>query len=93
MAFPVIEGLLGEGARVVAYDPEAEDNARVFFGDRIMYADSAEDSLKDSDLALVVTDWKEFESLDYSRMNSKVVVDSRNIVKNRGEVDYEGLCW
>ncbi|MEA3255133.1 MAG: UDP-glucose/GDP-mannose dehydrogenase family protein [Candidatus Altiarchaeota archaeon] len=93
MTFPVIEGLLGEGARVVAYDPEAEDNARVFFGDRITYADSAEDSLKDSDLALIVTDWKEFEYLDYGGMRSKVVVDSRNIVKNRQDIDYEGLCW
>lgn len=92
-AFPVIEGLLREGANVTVYDPNAEDNAKEFFGDRIEYADSAENSLKDSDLALIVTDWKEFEELDFREMKNRIVIDARNIVKNRRGIDYEGLCW
>lgn len=92
-AFSVIEGLLKEGANVTAYDPKAEDNGEKFFGDRIEYADSAENSLKDSDLALIVTDWKEFEELDFREMKNRIVIDARNIVKNREGIDYEGLCW
>jgi UDPglucose 6-dehydrogenase len=37
-AIPVIEGLLGAGARVQTHDPKATDSARMIFGDRLMYA-------------------------------------------------------
>lgn len=92
-ALPVVSLLLDEGARVVVYDPKAEGNVRVVFGDRILYAGSAGDALEDSDVALVLTDWKEFESLDFGGMKSKVVVDARNVVKSREGIEYWGLCW
>ncbi len=92
-AFPVIDGLIKEKARIVAYDPEAEENTKRVFGEKIEYAKSAKDALRDSDLALILTDWKEFEELDFSEMKNKVVIDSRNVVKNREGIEYEGLCW
>jgi len=92
-AFPVIELLLKEGAFVVAFDPQAEKNAKKIFGEKIVYSDSASSALKDADIALIVTDWDEFKELDYSAMKKKTVIDGRNIVKNRKDADYEGLCW
>jgi UDPglucose 6-dehydrogenase len=92
-AFPVIEGLLQEGSSVVAYDPKAKENARKVLGDRIQYSDSAQKALKDADLCLILTDWKDFSDLDFSSMKKKTVIDARNILKKRGDLDYEGLCW
>jgi len=91
-SFPVIRQLLEENADITAYDPKAEENARMEFP-VIQYAPSAEDALKDADIALILTDWEEFQSLNYEMMKNKVVVDGRNIVKNREGIDYEGLCW
>lgn len=92
-AFPVIEKLLLEGAKVVAYDPKAEENAKAVLGDKVTYCDSVESALRDADLALILTEWKQFAEIDFSGMKNKVVIDARNILKKREGIDYEGLCW
>lgn len=92
-SFPVIEELLNEGAIITAYDPQAEENTRRVFGNRIKYANSADNALMNSELALILTDWDEFSNLDFSRMKERIVIDARNVVKNREGIDYEGLCW
>jgi UDPglucose 6-dehydrogenase len=44
-----------------------------------------------SDAILIVTEWKEFEDLDY---RGKIVIDGRRISKAREEAAiYEGVCW
>lgn len=92
-SFPVIEWLLKEGAVITAYDPKAIENTKKVFGDRIKYANSADSALENSELALILTEWDEFSNLDFSRMKERIVIDARNIVKNRDNIDYEGLCW
>jgi UDPglucose 6-dehydrogenase len=88
-AVPVIEMLLQEGARVIAFDPVATDNFRQLFPG-ITYAKSAGEVL-DADAVLIVTEWKEFEDLDY---RGKIVIDGRRIGKARKEAEvYEGVCW
>ena len=88
-AVPVIESLLHEGAKVVAYDPVATDNFRPLFPG-ITYAKSGEEVM-DADAVLIVTEWKEFEDLDY---RGKTVIDGRRIGKARKEAAvYEGVCW
>jgi len=40
---------------------------------------------------LIVTEWREFEKLDYS---GKIVIDGRRIEKAVKEAGiYEGVCW
>lgn len=91
-SIPVIKILLKEKAKISAYDPKAIDNMKKIFSN-INYANSAEEALKDADIALILTDWKEFENLDFSVMRNKVVIDGRNVVKNREGINYEGLAW
>lgn len=91
-SFPVIKQLLDEKAKVIAYDPKAEENTKAEFPD-IKYAPSAEEALRDADIALILTDWEEFQNLNYSGMKNKIVIDGRNIVKNRDGIDYTGLFW
>jgi len=89
-AVPIVEALLKEGAKVIAYDPKAMDTFAKMFP-QIEYANSAEDVIAKSDAVLIVTEWKEFEKLDYS---GKIVIDGRRIEKAMKEARiYEGVCW
>ena len=90
-SIPIINELLKENAVVIAYDPKAEKNSRKIFDQGILYSDSAKDALKDADIAIIVTDWAEFSDLDFSGMKQKIVIDGRNIVKDREGIVYEGL--
>ncbi|ASJ02088.1 UDP-glucose 6-dehydrogenase [Thermococcus profundus] len=93
-AYVVVKNLLEEEARVVAYDPQAMENFKRFYpdvGERIEYANSAEDVLKRADVILIVTEWREFEKLDYS---GKIVIDGRRIkAAEKTARVYEGVCW
>ena len=77
----VINGFLLEGAEVFAYDPEALDNARKIFGDKIVYEGKAEEALISADACVIVTEWPEFaDPRLYDHMRSKVIVDGRRVL-------------
>jgi UDPglucose 6-dehydrogenase len=79
----VIEGLLARGARVQAHDPEAMQEARRVFGDRISYHRLNYDALAGADALLVITEWNEFRQPDFQRLKqllrSPVIFDGRNV--------------
>jgi UDPglucose 6-dehydrogenase len=79
----VIQMLAEAGATIVAYDPEAMDEARHILGDRIRYADSSLEALAGADALVVVTEWNEFRSPDFdavkARLGRPVIFDGRNI--------------
>jgi UDPglucose 6-dehydrogenase len=79
----IINQLLGEGAAVRAYDPEASATARRIFGDRIAICDESYDALQGADALAIVTEWNEFREPDFRRirqlLKSPVVFDGRNI--------------
>lgn len=78
----IINALLSKGAKIQAFDPKAYDCAKLIFGDRIMYADSAYDALKNADCMLLLTEWNEFRRPDFDKikslMNEAVIFDGRN---------------
>ena len=82
-AISTIAGLLDAGARVQAYDPEAEGTARGIFGDRIAYAPHSYDALAGADALAILTEWNEFREPDFNRMRTlmrePVIFDGRNI--------------
>jgi UDPglucose 6-dehydrogenase len=82
-SIPLIEALLGAGARVHAYDPEASKVARGIFGSKVTYAPSNYDALKGADALAIVTEWNEFRRPDFERMRSlmraPVIFDGRNL--------------
>jgi UDPglucose 6-dehydrogenase len=79
----IIGGLLARGARIQAYDPEAERVARGLFGSRIQIARTSYDALKGADALAIVTEWNEFREPDFDRMRklmrTPVIFDGRNI--------------
>ena len=91
--------LQGEGARVRAYDPVAEDRARELITGAEM-CDTPFDALDGADAAVIVTEWPEFLELDLQEvkriMARPVIVDGRNLldaerVRSAGFV-YEGMA-
>jgi len=81
VSIKVINALLEEGAKVCAYDPQALDNARKFFGDRIVYAKGVEEALENADTCLIVTEWPEFANAKlYNQMRLKVIIDGRRVL-------------
>ena len=82
-AIEIIKGLLENGARISAYDPEAIENMRQIFGDRVEFTNSMYDALDDADALLVVTEWNVFRMPDFdelkTRMKGHVIFDGRNV--------------
>ncbi|MBK9271302.1 MAG: UDP-glucose/GDP-mannose dehydrogenase family protein [Saprospiraceae bacterium] len=82
-ALEMIEAYLGKGAQISVYDPEAMDNVRAQFGNRLIYAEGMYDALDGADALLIMTEWSEFRSPDFdqltSRMNHKLIGDGRNV--------------
>ena len=82
-AITIIESLLAAGARVQAFDPEAMEETRKIFGDRIQYTHRNYDALHGAAALLIVTEWNEFRRPDFARvkklLTNPVVFDGRNI--------------
>lgn len=82
-AITVIEALLEAGAKVHAFDPEAMDEGRKIFGERIVYAAHNYDALAGASALLVLTEWNEFRRPDFRRikevLKSPIIFDGRNI--------------
>lgn len=80
---PIIHQLLAEGANVTAYDPVAIPVAKAIFQDKIRYAQSVDECLKDADIAILVTEWAEFRKLapeDFlQRMKQPILIDGRRL--------------
>jgi len=85
-SIPVIKRLLSLGANVKAYDPVAVENAkRVFreelekFGERLTFSKDKYEALEGAEALILVTEWKEFENVDFDKLKGKVVIDGRNL--------------
>ena len=82
-AIKLVERLLEKGARVRVHDPKAMDNARKILGDRVEYAISLKDCLRDADLCVLATEWPEYRKLgqeDLIRlMKSPALLDCRRV--------------
>jgi UDPglucose 6-dehydrogenase len=82
-AIYIINKLLAAGARVRATDPEAINEARKHFGDKVEYFQHPYEALEGADALLIVTEWSEFRNPDFAlikeRLKRPVIFDGRNI--------------
>jgi UDPglucose 6-dehydrogenase len=90
-SIPVILELGEMGARIAAYDPQANDNMKKLIPD-IEYCSRVTDALKDADACIVMTEWPEFSFLDeeFDLMKNRVIIEGRRILSCQ---DKEGICW
>ena len=84
-AITIVNELTGRGAKIQAYDPQAINDSKNFYlkgNSRVTYCETKYKAIENVDALLLITEWKEFRSPDFtelkSRMKSAVVFDGRN---------------
>jgi UDPglucose 6-dehydrogenase/GDP-mannose 6-dehydrogenase len=94
-ALPIIDLLLGEGARVHAYDPIASETARVALGPRpVTLMSTLESTVEAAEALLLVTRWREFERLPHllaGLPQPPLLVDGRRMIDPASVARYEGI--
>ena len=82
-ALEIIDELLKEGASVAAFDPEAMENVKNIFGDKIAFCETPYDCLQNADALIIATEWNEFRTPDFdkilSTLKEPVIFDGRNV--------------
>lgn len=78
----IINKLLELGAKIIAYDPQAMENAKAIFHNSIIYAPSAYSAIQNSHALILLTEWNEFRKIDVDfileNLSDKVIFDARN---------------
>lgn len=74
--------LLGYGANIYIYDPIGLKKIEKIFGNRIVYCNTIDEALKDADLCMIITEWKEIIEYDLNKyaqlMKTPYLYDGRN---------------
>ena len=82
-AYKLIDFLLARGAKISAFDPEALDNTRKIYGDRVELVNKMYDALNDADALVICTEWNIFRTPDFdivkSKLKNNVIFDGRNL--------------
>ncbi len=81
-ALTILPELEKLGATLVAYDPEAHEQAQ-WRMPNLALASSKEEALEGADIAVILTEWQEFKTMDVQAVaeqtSSKTIVDLRNL--------------
>ncbi|MEY5020981.1 MAG: UDP-glucose 6-dehydrogenase [Pseudomonadota bacterium] len=81
----LIGELINAGATITAYDPVAMDEAKRIYKDakHLSFVDTQDEALKNADALIIVTEWTEFRSPDFSLIKSSLrapfIFDGRNL--------------
>lgn len=79
----IIEELLNRGFIIKVYDPEAMDNVKKVFKDKVIFCKSSYEAVKETGALIILTEWNEFKQADMEKVRSlmkePVVFDGRNI--------------
>jgi UDPglucose 6-dehydrogenase len=86
-ALALIDRLLELKATLRVFDPEAMDNVRAIYRERLVYCQRRDDALLGADALAICTEWKQFIHPDFEEMRRimrrPVVFDGRNIYNPR----------
>ncbi|MBI4052734.1 MAG: UDP-glucose/GDP-mannose dehydrogenase family protein [Candidatus Diapherotrites archaeon] len=93
----IISALAEKGARVFAFDPEAEERAKSLISSgNVSYCGNEFDAIQDADALVILTEWPQFAKLDLARvksaLKSPVVIDGRNIFE-KAEMARRGFTY
>lgn len=82
-ALYIIEDLLKAGAKIKVFDPEAMDNVKQIYGDKIHFASDQYEALIEADALAIVTEWSVFRTPSFKvlkeLMSNPAIFDGRNL--------------
>lgn len=78
-----IDLLLESGAEIIAFDPEAMDNVKALYGDKISFASSQNVAIQGCDALMICTEWQVFRTPDFNTLleeiSTRAIFDGRNL--------------
>jgi len=84
-ALYMIDELLKLGANITVFDPEAMDNVKRKYGNKLTYAKSMYEALNGTNALIISTEWNVFRTPDFDKIKSlmkqPVIFDGRNLYK------------
>jgi UDPglucose 6-dehydrogenase len=86
IAIELIKKLLKKKVDITVYDPKAIKNTKIIFGEKIKYASSISNSLKNSQCAIIMVHWKQFEKINKNStrlMKRKFIIDCRRVLSKK----------
>jgi len=86
VSIELIEVLLKKGAKIILHDPKAIKNAKNVFGNKITYANSIKNALRNSHCCVVMTAWKQYANLNQNQislMKRRMIIDTRRILNKK----------
>lgn len=84
----LLEALIAANAKVQAYDPEAQEEARLIYGNKtgLKLCNTQDEALRRANTLCVVTEWKNFWSPDFdaikNKLRDRVIFDGRNLYQS-----------
>jgi UDPglucose 6-dehydrogenase len=82
-ALYLIENFLKAGAEVSVFDPEAAENVKRIYGDKIHYAENMYEATENADFLAIATEWIMFRTPDFDKMKENLkqplIFDGRNL--------------
>lgn len=78
----IMNSLINLGAKIKAYDPVVKEAPQTL-SEKVYLGKDVYDTIKDSDLLIVATEWNEFKDLDFVKMKGLmshfIIIDGRNL--------------
>lgn len=96
-SFVLLQALARAGVKIRAYDPVAMPNTKLYLGKvPVIYTKDAVSATKGADALVLLTEWKEFKSVDWEKirksMKGNLVFDGRNILPH-AEIEILGFIY
>lgn len=95
VSIDLIKVLLKKGAKIILHDPKALENAKNVFGNKISYARSVKDALRNGHCCVIMTPWKQYSHIQKNHlkvMKKRVVIDSRRLLANSASgIEYRAI--
>jgi UDPglucose 6-dehydrogenase len=86
-ALVLVDWLLSQKATVRVHDPEAVDNVRQAYGDKLVYCSKPMEAIEGADALAIMTEWGDYQRPEFkemiARMRSPIVFDGRNLYEPR----------
>ena len=86
IAVELIKKLLKKNGIITVYDPKAIKNTKKIFGEKIRYANTIPNSLKNSQCMIIMVHWKQFEKINnntINQMKKKFIIDCRRVLSEK----------
>jgi len=79
----ILPALIDRGAIIKSHDPEGMEEAKKLLPDSMGFMESVEETIKDADAVVLMTEWNQYRGLDLanvkSLMKGNVFIDLRNV--------------